>query len=134
MTLLTPPSASNSLIRLFLPSVWNNDNDMRIVDAVYDEYAIIHTIKTKEGVSQTLNTLYSKSCFIIGSKKLHANETQPTRLQQPVCVSARGPEASEDLKQKFTQFSLDTGIVSDNVAFFPKNGTRQEPCSYFSLG
>lgn len=33
---------------------------MRIADAVYDEYAVIHTIKTKEGVSQVLNKLYSK--------------------------------------------------------------------------
>lgn len=41
---------------------------MRIVDAVYDEYALVHTIKTKEGVSQILNKLYSKSCFIIHCK------------------------------------------------------------------
>lgn len=34
---------------------------MRFVDAVYDEYALIHTIKTKEGVSQVVNKLYSKS-------------------------------------------------------------------------
>lgn len=53
----------NSLTRLFLLSVWNNDNDMRIADAVYDEYAVVHTIKTKEGVSQVLNKLYSKSYF-----------------------------------------------------------------------
>lgn len=41
---------------------------MRIVDAVYDEYALVHTIKTKEGVSQVLNKLYSKSWFIICCK------------------------------------------------------------------
>lgn len=155
--ILTPQSTSNSLIRLFLPSVWNNDNDMRIVDAVYDEYAVIHTIKTKEGVSQVLNKLYSKSCLTTGSMKLHRNETQATpvqpellrmglihgllsmpsttlRSQRPLSVSARGPEVSEDLKQKFTQFSLDTGVVSDNIAFFPKNGTRQEPCTLLSWG
>lgn len=50
-----------------------------------------------------------------------------------LCVSARSPEASNDLKQKFTQFSLDTGILSENIAFFPRNGTRQGPCSCFSL-
>lgn len=54
---------SNDLTRLFLLLVWNNDNDMRIVDAVYDEYAVIHTIKTKNDVSQVLNKLYSKSYF-----------------------------------------------------------------------
>lgn len=34
---------------------------MRIVDAVYDDYAVVHTIKTKDGVSEVLNKLYSKS-------------------------------------------------------------------------
>lgn len=47
----------------FLLAVWNNDNDLQVVDAVSDEYAVIHTIKTKEGVSETLNSLYSKSGF-----------------------------------------------------------------------
>lgn len=55
---------SGSLTRLFLLSVWNNDNDMRIADAVYNDYAVVHTIKTKEGVSQVLNKLYSESYFI----------------------------------------------------------------------
>lgn len=41
-------------------SVWNNDNDMRIVDAVYDNYALDYTLKTKEGVSEALIKLYSK--------------------------------------------------------------------------
>lgn len=54
---------SDGLTSLFLLSVWNNDNDMRIADAVYDEYAVVHTIKTKEGVSQILNKLYSKSYY-----------------------------------------------------------------------
>lgn len=34
---------------------------MRVVDVVYDDYAVVHTIKTKEGVSEVLNKLYSKS-------------------------------------------------------------------------
>lgn len=42
------------------PPAWNNDNDMRIVDVVYDEYALVHTIKTKNGVSEVLNKLYSE--------------------------------------------------------------------------
>lgn len=47
---------------MFLLSlVWNNDNDMRIVDILYDDYALVHTIKTKDGVSEVLNKLYSKS-------------------------------------------------------------------------
>ena len=46
---------------LFISSVWNNDNDMRIVDVVYDDYALVHTVKTKDGVSEVLNKLYSKS-------------------------------------------------------------------------
>lgn len=36
---------------------------MRIVDIVYDDYALVHTIKTKDGVSEVLNKLYSKSAI-----------------------------------------------------------------------
>lgn len=36
---------------------------MRIVDVVYDDYALVHTTKTKEGVSEVLNNLYSKSAI-----------------------------------------------------------------------
>uniref|UniRef100_A0A8C8DYT1 Prostaglandin D2 synthase b, tandem duplicate 2 n=1 Tax=Oryzias sinensis TaxID=183150 RepID=A0A8C8DYT1_9TELE len=76
----------------FHSQAWNNDNDMRFVDVVYDDYAVIHTIKTKEGTSEILNKLYSRT-----------------------------PEVSEVLKQKFTQFCLDTGILADNIAILPKN-------------
>ncbi|CAB1333072.1 unnamed protein product [Coregonus sp. 'balchen'] len=41
-------------------SGWNNENDMRVVDVKYDEYALIHTIKTKGGVSTVLNKLYDE--------------------------------------------------------------------------
>lgn len=34
---------------------------MRIVEVVYDNYALIHTIKTKASGVQILNNLYSKS-------------------------------------------------------------------------
>ncbi|XP_032408086.1 lipocalin-like [Xiphophorus hellerii] len=81
----------------FHSQVWNNDNDMRFVDVVYDSYAVVHTIKTKEGVSEVLNKLYSRS-----------------------------PEISADLQQKFTQFSLDTGILAENIVTFPQNGECPE--------
>lgn len=35
---------------------------MRFVDVLYDNYALVHTIKTKDGVSEVLNKLYSKYC------------------------------------------------------------------------
>uniref|UniRef100_A0A3P8Y502 Lipocalin/cytosolic fatty-acid binding domain-containing protein n=1 Tax=Esox lucius TaxID=8010 RepID=A0A3P8Y502_ESOLU len=76
---------------------WNNENDMRVVAVQYDEFALIHTIKTKNGVSEVLNKLYSRT-----------------------------PEVSEALQQKFRQFSLDTGILSDNIAILPKNGECTE--------
>lgn len=44
-------------------SGWKNDNDMRVVDAIFDKYAVVHTIKTKGGVSDVLNKLYSKDIF-----------------------------------------------------------------------
>lgn len=34
---------------------------MRIVDVLYDDYALVHTVKTKDGVSEALTKLYSKS-------------------------------------------------------------------------
>merc|ERR1711915_847119 len=61
---------------------WNNDNDMRVVDVVYDNYALVHTIKTKDGVSEVLNKLYSRT-----------------------------PMISDDLMMKFRQFSLETSAV-----------------------
>uniref|UniRef100_A0A4W5RBL7 Zgc:153704 n=1 Tax=Hucho hucho TaxID=62062 RepID=A0A4W5RBL7_9TELE len=73
---------------------WSNENDMRVVDVKYDEYALIHT-KTKD-VSSVLTNLY-----------------------------ARGTDLSPDLLQKFRQFSLDTGILPENIAIFPKNGTSR---------
>lgn len=36
---------------------------MLIVDAVYDVYAVLYTIKTKDSVSEVLTELYSKSYF-----------------------------------------------------------------------
>uniref|UniRef100_A0A3Q3VWM5 Lipocalin/cytosolic fatty-acid binding domain-containing protein n=1 Tax=Mola mola TaxID=94237 RepID=A0A3Q3VWM5_MOLML len=81
----------------FHSQVWDNDNDMRIVDVVYDNYALVHTIKTKDGVSEVLNKLY-----------------------------IRNPEASVDLQQKFTQYSMQTGIHSDNIVIFPKNAECPE--------
>ncbi|XP_031138103.1 lipocalin-like [Sander lucioperca] len=81
----------------FHSQVWNNDNDMRIVDVLYNEYALVHTIKTKDGVSEVLNKLYSRTT-----------------------------EASAALQQKFTQFSLETGILADNIAIFPQNAECPE--------
>ncbi|KAJ8347877.1 hypothetical protein SKAU_G00264660 [Synaphobranchus kaupii] len=71
---------------------WDNDNDMRVVDVKYNEYALVHTIKTKAGVSTVLNKLY-----------------------------ARAKDLSPEVLQKFKQFSLDTGILPENIAILPKN-------------
>lgn len=81
----------------FHSQIWNNDNDMRIVEVVYDDYALVHTIKTRDGVSEVLNKLYSRT-----------------------------PETSAVLQEKFTQFSLATGILPDNIAILPKNAECAE--------
>ncbi|CAG5895832.1 unnamed protein product [Menidia menidia] len=81
----------------FRSQAWNNDNDMRIIDVVYNDYAIVHTIKTKEGSSEVLNKLYSRT-----------------------------PETSAVLQQAFTQFSLETGILPENIAILPKNAECPE--------
>jgi len=76
----------------FRSQIWNNDNDMRIVDVAYEDYALVHTIKTKDGVSEVLNKLYSRT-----------------------------PDCSVALQSKFRQFSTETGILPDNIAILPKN-------------
>ncbi|KAJ8010799.1 hypothetical protein DPEC_G00078890 [Dallia pectoralis] len=76
---------------------WNSENDMRVVSVEYDDFALIHTIKTKNGVSEVLVKLYSRT-----------------------------PEVSEAIQQKFRQFSLDTGVLADNIAILPKNGECTE--------
>ncbi|XP_056155487.1 lipocalin-like [Lampris incognitus] len=76
----------------FTSRAWNNENDMRIVDVVYDDYAVVHSIKTKDGVSDVFNKLYSRS-----------------------------PDTSADLQQKFTDFAIETGILPENIIILPKN-------------
>ncbi|XP_029003193.1 lipocalin-like [Betta splendens] len=82
---------------VFHSRIWNNDNDMRIVDVVYDDYALVHTIKTKDGVSEVLNKLYSRS-----------------------------QEASVALQRRFTRFSLDSGVLPENIAILQKNSECPE--------
>ncbi|XP_046898966.1 lipocalin-like [Hypomesus transpacificus] len=77
---------------IFKSERWNNENDMRVVDVKYDEYALIHTIKTKGGVTTTLNKLYG-----------------------------RAADLSPDLLDKFRQFSVEVGILPENIAILPKN-------------
>lgn len=40
--------------------MWQDDNDMSIVDAVFDSYALVHTVKTKPTGVQIINNLYSE--------------------------------------------------------------------------
>lgn len=99
---------------------------MRIVDVVYDDYALVHTVKTKDGVSEVLNKLYSKSGSVTAACALRKTLNvllvdSGFRLKH--CVFAgRSSEASALQQQKFTQLSLDTGILPDNIAILPKNG------------
>ncbi|KAJ8278175.1 hypothetical protein GJAV_G00084740 [Gymnothorax javanicus] len=76
----------------FRSPVWNNDNDMRIADVKYEEYALIHTTKTKAGVSDILASLY-------------------TRAAQP----------SPELVKKFQEFSKEATILAENIVILPKN-------------
>ncbi|XP_072544915.1 lipocalin-like [Salminus brasiliensis] len=72
---------------------WGNNNDLRVVDAKSDEFALVHTIKTKDGSSYILNKLYGRS-----------------------------PDVSDDLKKRFQKFSLDTGVDPENIVILPPNG------------
>merc|ERR1739838_999315 len=77
----------------FRSHTWNNENDMRVVDAVYDSYSMVHTIKTVGNVPEVMNKLYSRS-----------------------------QEVSAALQRKFVQFAMDTGVLRDNILMLPKSG------------
>ncbi|KAK5877445.1 hypothetical protein CesoFtcFv8_024948 [Champsocephalus esox] len=76
----------------FHSQVWNNDNVMTIVEVVYDDYALVLTIKTKEEVSEASVAVYSRT-----------------------------PESSEVVQQKFTQLALEAGVLPDNAVILPQN-------------
>ncbi|XP_036414739.1 prostaglandin D2 synthase b, tandem duplicate 1 [Colossoma macropomum] len=71
---------------------WGNDNDMRVVDVKPDEFALVHTIKTKGGVSEVLNHLYGRT-----------------------------KDLSAELKKRFQEFSLETGVKRENIVILPLN-------------
>ncbi|XP_057185007.1 lipocalin-like [Triplophysa rosa] len=67
-------------------------NAMRVVDVKYDEYAVIHTIKTKDDSITFLNKLYGRT-----------------------------PDLGQDVLDRFTEFSLERGILPENISVLPKN-------------
>ncbi|KAJ8278178.1 hypothetical protein GJAV_G00084770 [Gymnothorax javanicus] len=77
----------------FYNQCWKNDNDMRIVDVKYDEYALVHTTKTKAGVSAVQINLYT-----------------------------RGVQPSPELVKKFQELSKEAAILPENTVILPKNG------------
>jgi len=76
----------------FHSNAWQNDNDLRIVEVQYNDYALFYTIKTKNGVSEVLNELYGRT-----------------------------PECTATHQQRFREFSTETGIQADNIVILPKN-------------
>ncbi|KAK7879421.1 hypothetical protein WMY93_030757 [Mugilogobius chulae] len=81
----------------FYSETWKNDNDMSFIDVVYDNYAIVHNTKTKDGVSEVLIKIYSRTAA-----------------------------ASDDLQQKFRQASLDAGVLAENTVLLPANAECPE--------
>nr|XP_055054119.1 lipocalin-like [Misgurnus anguillicaudatus] len=76
----------------FLSENQETENDMRVVDVKYDEYVLIHTIKTQNDSITLLNKLYGRT-----------------------------PDLGQDVLDRFTEFSLDQGILLENIAVLPKN-------------
>ncbi|XP_058866718.1 lipocalin-like [Acipenser ruthenus] len=76
----------------FYSKAWGNENDVRVVETNYDEFALLHTIKTKGDSVSVLTKLYGRS-----------QELRP------------------ELIQKFQQHSLAQGLTRDNVLILPKN-------------
>ncbi|KAI4806644.1 hypothetical protein KUCAC02_017461, partial [Chaenocephalus aceratus] len=69
----------------------SQDEVMTIVEVVYDDYALMVTIKTKEEVSEASIAVYSRT-----------------------------PESSEVVQQKFTQLALEAGVLPDNAVILPQ--------------
>jgi len=44
------------------------------------------------------------------------------KLNVNMFIAGRSPDASPELIEKFTQFSLETGVSGDNIAILPPNG------------
>ncbi|XP_068160194.1 lipocalin-like [Antennarius striatus] len=77
---------------VYISEIWKNYNDMSFVDVDYDQYALIHTIKTIHTAVDVLNNLFTRT-----------------------------PVISDALKQNFTQFSLDSGISPENIVILAEN-------------
>uniref|UniRef100_A0A672GX78 Zgc:153704 n=1 Tax=Salarias fasciatus TaxID=181472 RepID=A0A672GX78_SALFA len=73
---------------------WGSLNDMRFVEVKSDEYALTQTIKSKGSELTVVNKLYG-----------------------------RAADLSNDLLVKFKQFSLDSGVLPENIVFLPKNAS-----------
>ncbi|XP_048042844.1 cytosolic phospholipase A2 gamma-like isoform X1 [Megalobrama amblycephala] len=71
---------------------WETYN-ITFVDVKYDEYALIHTLKTKNGSTTVLSKLYGRT-----------------------------PDLSQVVLDKFTEFSLNQSILPENITILPKNG------------
>lgn len=93
---------------------------MYVVDAKFDEYAIIYTIKTKGGVSDVLNKLHSKSCLCLNTQQ-RLTWTFDAKIDC-FMITGRTPTISEALVEKFKKFCLDTGIQEENILILPPNG------------
>ncbi|XP_056440208.1 lipocalin-like [Gadus chalcogrammus] len=81
----------------FHSEAWGNDNDMIFTDVQYAEHAVVYNVKTKDGVSEVLNKLFSRT-----------------------------PEVGAAVTQRFHQFSLDQGVLADNIVMLPPNGECPE--------
>ncbi|CAG00562.1 unnamed protein product [Tetraodon nigroviridis] len=68
-------------------------NDMIVVDVKYDEFALVHVVDPKGEHLTVVNKLYGRSQVL-----------------------------PPDLLEKFQQFSLETGILPENIVPLPQNG------------
>ncbi|KAK9975399.1 hypothetical protein ABG768_023442 [Culter alburnus] len=66
--------------------------DNSFVDVKYDEYALIHVVKTENGSTTVISKLYGRT-----------------------------PDLSQVVLDKFTEFSLNQSILPENITILPKN-------------
>ncbi|XP_030602867.1 lipocalin-like [Archocentrus centrarchus] len=76
----------------YISRYWGYVSDLRMVDVKYDEYALSYSFNTMGNGTFVVDRLYG-----------------------------RDVELSDELKEKFRQFSLQTGILPENIVILPKN-------------
>ncbi|KAJ8278176.1 hypothetical protein GJAV_G00084750 [Gymnothorax javanicus] len=97
----------------FYAARWKNENDMRIVDVKYDEYALIYTNRTT--MVHTNKTAED-----------HPHETKAGASEVLTNLYTRNAQPSPELEEAFQKFSKEALILPENIVTQQNMGECQE--------